>query len=110
MHKCIKNYRVNWKVLCAVKNNLLLSTFQLCCEKDIQYIMAPYEADAQIAFIVNSGYAGFASLVPRRFDLRLWFCSFLRFRPACIEHLHSFPRDQLNKSHGGHVGVPDKIV
>jgi hypothetical protein len=23
-----------------------------------------------------------------------------------IERLHSFPRDQLNKSHGGHVGVP----
>jgi hypothetical protein len=25
-----------------------------------------------------------------------------------IERLRSFPRDQLNKSHGGHVGVPDK--
>ena len=25
-----------------------------------------------------------------------------------IERLHSFPRDQLNKNHGGHVGVPDK--
>jgi hypothetical protein len=25
-----------------------------------------------------------------------------------IERLHSFFRDQLNKSHGGHVGVPDK--
>jgi hypothetical protein len=27
-----------------------------------------------------------------------------------IERLQSFPRDQLNKSHGGHVGVPDKTV
>ena len=26
------------------------------------------------------------------------------------ERLHSFPRDQLNKSHGGHAGVPDKRV
>jgi hypothetical protein len=25
-----------------------------------------------------------------------------------IERLHSFPWDQLNKNHGGHVGVPDK--
>jgi hypothetical protein len=27
-----------------------------------------------------------------------------------VERLHSFPRDQLNKSHGGHVGVPGKRV
>jgi hypothetical protein len=27
-----------------------------------------------------------------------------------IERLHSFPRDQLNKSHCGHFGVPDKRV
>jgi beta-xylosidase len=27
-----------------------------------------------------------------------------------IERLHSFPRDQLSKSHGGHVGVTDKRV
>jgi hypothetical protein len=27
-----------------------------------------------------------------------------------IERLHAFPRDQLYKSHGGHVGVPDKRV
>jgi hypothetical protein len=27
-----------------------------------------------------------------------------------VEHLHSFPRNQLNKSHGGHVAVPDKSL
>jgi hypothetical protein len=27
---------------------------------------------------------------------------------SIIERLHSFPRYQLNKSHGSHVGVPDK--
>ena len=29
---------------------------------------------------------------------------------SIIERLHSFPRYQLNKSHGCHVGVPDKRV
>jgi hypothetical protein len=24
--------------------------------------------------------------------------------------MHSFPRDQLNKSHGGHVGVPERLI
>jgi hypothetical protein len=27
-----------------------------------------------------------------------------------MEPLHLFPRDQLNKSHDGHVGVPDKRI
>jgi hypothetical protein len=27
-----------------------------------------------------------------------------------IKRFHSFPRDQLDKSHGGHVGVPDKSL
>ena len=27
-----------------------------------------------------------------------------------VERLHLFPRDQLNKIHDGHVGVPDKRV
>ena len=27
-----------------------------------------------------------------------------------VERLHSFPRNQLNKSHGGHVAVPDKSL
>jgi hypothetical protein len=29
---------------------------------------------------------------------------------SIIGRLHSFPSDQLNKSHGGHVGIPDKRV
>jgi hypothetical protein len=29
---------------------------------------------------------------------------------TAIERLRSFPSDQLNKSHGGHIGVPDKRV
>jgi hypothetical protein len=30
--------------------------------------------------------------------------------PVLLMRLHSSPRDQLDKSHGGHVGVPDKRV
>jgi hypothetical protein len=36
-----------------------------------------------------------------------------KFLSQTIERLHSFesfPRDQLNKNHGGHVGVPDKSL
>jgi hypothetical protein len=32
------------------------------------------------------------------------------FLSQTIERLHSFPSDQLNKNHGGHVGVPDKSL
>jgi hypothetical protein len=39
-----------------------------------------------------------------------YFNGFAVFLGHPVERLHSFPRDQLNKSHGGHVGVPDKRV
>ncbi|CAB4036591.1 Exonuclease 1, partial [Paramuricea clavata] len=32
----------------------------LCREKSLQYVVAPNEADAQIAFLVRSGHADFA--------------------------------------------------
>jgi hypothetical protein len=38
-----------------------------------------------------------------------YFNGFAGFLGHPVERLDSFPkRDQLNKSHGGHVGVPDK--
>jgi exonuclease-1 len=33
---------------------------QVCIEKKVQYIVAAYESDAQIAFMLQHGHAGFA--------------------------------------------------
>ena len=35
-------------------------SLQLCLSQKIKYIVAPYEADAQIAFLLKHGHAEFA--------------------------------------------------
>ncbi|CAB4033340.1 Exonuclease 1, partial [Paramuricea clavata] len=50
----------------------------ICCERDIPYIMAPYEADAQITFLVNKGYADFT--VSEDSDLLAYQCKKVLFK------------------------------
>lgn len=53
--------------------SLLIAFFpKVCVQKGIPYIVAPYEADAQLAFLVSEGYADFA--ITEDSDLLVYGC------------------------------------
>lgn len=54
--------------------------FQLCRDKKIDYIVAPYEADAQITYLVKQGLADFA--ITEDSDLLAFGCPKVRLDQA----------------------------
>ncbi|KAL9977175.1 hypothetical protein ACROYT_G014553 [Oculina patagonica] len=65
-----------------------VSPWKVCVQKKISYIVAPYEAHPQLAFLVSEGYAEFA--ISEDSDLLIYSCkepSFIEATTAFVEKL-----------------------
>ncbi|XP_068726470.1 exonuclease 1-like [Montipora capricornis] len=46
-------------VASGVEHSMVLGFIEICRQKSIDYVVAPYEADAELAFLLKQGHADF---------------------------------------------------
>lgn len=81
-----------------IKFDVIQQVIEYCKKQDIDYIIAPYEADAQLAFLVRRGLAKY--VVTEDTDLILYGCDKIIYKLDTTGHCVLYQRERLGKCFG----------
>ncbi|XP_022808760.1 exonuclease 1-like [Stylophora pistillata] len=63
----------------GVEHSMVLGFIEICRKKSIDYVVAPYEADAELAFLLTQGHADF--VISEDSDLLAYGCKKMVINP-----------------------------
>lgn len=81
-----------------IKFDIIQQVIEYCKKQDIDYVIAPYEADAQLAYLQRKGLAKY--IVTEDTDLILYDCDNIVYKLDTSGHCVLYHRDRLGKCLG----------